>query len=83
MFEEHRLDGVLLEQEPQVLQQQPHCGEEPLDADLLRRERSERFVREPHRSRIGWDDVPHIPFCKNFDGKWEGHQWWIRVVGKI
>ena len=29
---EHRLDGVLLEPGPQVRQEQPNCGEEPLDA---------------------------------------------------
>ena len=62
--QEHRLDGVLLEQGPQVLQEQPHCGEEPLDADLRHRERSERLVTEQHRSRVGWDDVPRIPFYK-------------------
>ena len=39
--QEHRLDGVLLEQGPQVLQKQPHCGEEPLDAGLRRWKRSE------------------------------------------
>ena len=39
--QEHRLDGVLLEQGPQVLQEQPHCGEEPLDAGLRRWKRSE------------------------------------------
>ena len=50
--QEHRLDGVLLEQGPQVLQEQPHCGEEPLDADLRNREGSERLVTESHRSRV-------------------------------
>ena len=29
-------------------------------------------------SRVGWDDVLHIPFCNHFDGKWEGHQWQIQ-----
>ena len=50
--QEHRLDGVLLVQGPQVLQEEAHCGEEPLDADLRHRERSERLVRDPHRSRV-------------------------------
>ena len=62
--QEHRLDGVLFEQGPQVLQEQPHCGEEPLDASPRHRERSERLVTEPHRSRVGWDDVPRIPFLQ-------------------
>ena len=79
--EEHRLDGVLLVQEPQVLQEEANCGEEPLGADLRHRERSERLVRDPHRSRVEWDDVSRIPFYKNFDGKWEGHQWRIQREG--
>ena len=29
-------------------------------------------------SKVGWDDVPHIPFYNHFDGKWEGHQWQIQ-----
>ena len=45
-------------------QEQPHCGEKPLDADLRHRERSERLVTEPHRSGVGWDDVPRILFVK-------------------
>ena len=40
--QEHRLDGILLEPGPQVRQEQPHCGEEPLDSDMRHRERSER-----------------------------------------
>ena len=79
--QEHRLDGVLLEPGPQVLLEQPYCGEETLDADLRHRERSERLVTAPHRSWVGWDDVPRIPLCKNFDGKWEGHQWLIQRQG--
>ena len=62
--QEHRLEGVLLQQGLQVLQEQPHCGEEPLGADLRHRERRECLVRETHRSRVRWDDVPWIPFCK-------------------
>ena len=62
--QEHHLDGVLLEPVPQDLQEQAHCGEEPLEADLRHRERSERLVTEPHRSGVGWDDVPHILFAK-------------------
>ena len=64
--QEHRLDGVLLEHGPQVLQEHPHSGEEPLDTNLRHRERSERLVTELHRGRVGWDDVRRIPFCKNF-----------------
>ena len=60
--QEQRLDGVLLEQGPKVLQEQPHCGEEPLDADLRLRERSERLAREPPRSWVGWDDALRILF---------------------
>ena len=60
--QESRLDSVLLEQGPQVLQEQPHCAEEPLDDDLRLRERSERLVKEPHHSRLGWGEVPRIPF---------------------
>ena len=52
--QEHRLDGVLLEARPQVRQEKPHCGEEPLDADLRHRERSELKVTGPHRSGVGW-----------------------------
>ena len=62
--QEHRLDGVLLEPVPQVRQEQPHCGEEPLDADLRHRERSEREAIRPHRCWVGWDDVSHIHFLK-------------------
>ena len=39
---------------PQVLQVQPHCGEEPPDADLRHRGRSEREAAGPHRSGVGW-----------------------------
>ena len=53
-----------IKQGPQVPQEQAHCGGESLDADLRHRECSERLVREPHRSRVGWDDVPRTPFCK-------------------
>ena len=56
--------GVLLEQGLQVLQEQPHCGEEPLDADLHHRERSERLVTEPHRRSVEWNDVLRMPFAK-------------------
>ena len=38
----------------QVRQEQPHCGEEPPDADLRHRERSEREATGPHRSGVGW-----------------------------
>ena len=62
--QKHRLDGALLEQERQVLQEHSHCGEEPLDADLHHRKSSERLVPEPHRRRVGSDDVPRIPSCK-------------------
>ena len=65
MQQEHRLDGVLLEPGPplnEVLQEQPHCREEPLDAELRHGERSEREATEPHRSGVGWDDVPRITF---------------------
>ena len=65
----------------QVLQEQPHWGEEPLEADLCHWEHSERKVTEPHRSRAGWDDIPCFPFCKNFEGKWEGNQWRIQKEG--
>ena len=77
---EHRLNGVLLEHGPQILQEQPHCGGELPDADLRHRhrERSERLIKEPHRSRVEWDDVSCIPFCKNFDVKWGCHQWRIQ-----
>ena len=82
--QEHGFNSVLLEQGPQVLQEQPHRGEEPLDADLCHRELIERLVTEPHRSGVGWDGVPRILFCKNFDGKWEGHEWWIqRALGAV
>ena len=50
--QEHRLDDILLEPGPQVRQQQPHC-EEPLDADLRHRERSEREATGPHGSGVG------------------------------
>ena len=70
---EHRLDGVLLEPGPQARQEQPHCREGTLDADLRHWERSGREATGPHRGGVGWDDVPHIRLCKNFDGKWEGY----------
>ena len=60
--------------------EQPHC-EESFDADLRHRERSECEATGPLRSGVGWDDVPHIPFCKNFDGKWESHQYMIQREG--
>ena len=78
---EHRLDGILLEPGPQVLQEQRHCGEEPLVADMRHRYRIERLVTELHCSGVGWDDVPSIPFCNNFDGKWGGYQWRIQREG--
>ena len=59
--QKHRLDGVLLEQGPQVLQQQPHCREELFYTDVRHREHSESLVIEPHRSGVGWEDVPRIP----------------------
>ena len=80
---EHRLDCVLLEQRPQVLQEQPHCGKESFDADVRHRERSERLVTEPHRTRVGWDDAHASLFVKNFEGKWEGHQWRIQREGFV
>ena len=52
--QEHRLDGVLIEPGQQVRQEQPHCGEEPLNADLRHRERSEREAFGPHCSGVGW-----------------------------
>ena len=61
---EHRLDFVLLEPGPQVRQEQPHCSKELLDAHLCHQERSERDATGPHRSGVGWDDIPHISFCK-------------------
>ena len=61
---ENRLDGVLLEPGPQVRQEQPHCSKELLDAHLCHQERSERDATGPHRSGVGWDDIPHISFCK-------------------
>ena len=79
--QEHRLDGVLLEPGPQVRQEQPHCREEPLDAHLCHWDRSERNATGPHRSGVGWDDLPHISFCKNFNRKWEGQQWRIQREG--
>ena len=51
--QEHRLDGVLLEPGPQVRREQPDCGERTLDADLRRRERSERKVTGPNHSGLG------------------------------
>ena len=62
--QERRLDGVLLEPEPQAPQELPYCGEEPFDADLRHRERGEREATGPHRKWVGWDDVPHILFEK-------------------
>ena len=54
--QEHRLDGVMLEPGPQVRQEMPYCLEEPLDADLRHRERSEREATiGPHRSGVGYD----------------------------
>ena len=35
-------------------QEQLHYGEEPLDADLRHRRRSEREATGPHRSGVGW-----------------------------
>ena len=33
-------------------------------------------------SKMGWDDVPYILFCKKkINGKWEGHQWRIQREG--
>ena len=39
---------------PQVPQEQLHYGEEPPDADLRHRGRSEREATGPHRSGVGW-----------------------------
>ena len=44
----------------QVRHELPYCGEEPLDAGLHRRERSEREATGPHRSGVRWEDVTHI-----------------------
>ena len=63
--QEHRLDGVLLGPGPQVGQEQPHCGEEPLDADLHHRERSNREATTGlQRSGLGWDGRPTHRFLK-------------------
>ena len=51
--QEHRLDGILLEAGPQVRQEQPLCGQEPLDADLHHRERGELKLTGSHRSGSG------------------------------
>ena len=52
--QEHRLGHVLLEAGPQVRKELPHCGEEPLDADLRPWEHSELKVTGPHRSGVAW-----------------------------
>ena len=53
----------MLEPGPQVRQEQPYCLEEPLDADLRHRERSEREATiGPHRSGVGYDGRHTYPF---------------------
>ena len=58
--QENRLEGVRFEPRPQIGKEEPHRGEEPLDADLGHRKRSEGEAAGLHGLWIGWDDGPHI-----------------------
>ena len=53
--QEHRLDGVLLAPGPQVRQEQPHWGEEPLDTGLRHpgAQRERRYRAAPQWGRMG------------------------------